>query len=419
MDQGAADVGPGVARQRAQPGLHRVEVLDPGPQAQGEDRLAHLVGLAGEPPGILLHQHHVAGQVPEGHLARLGLRLGLLAVPLHVQGVPVDAAPLPPGQRGHQARDLLGPLAGVGPDLPLRLPGVQGDEAGGPPEADPHVQQGVEQPRPRGAGEAGDVHHRHAAVPHLGDRSGDQRVVPHVGVGVHTAVGKPDPAPLSRDALLDQLQLLVVLDPSLPADRQPPAGDGHREAVLELPDRAPELLQGGVAGGAASLLSGEEQALQPPHRRGHPGEAQGGEALEGASRLLEVLPPLLVDRRRDRIGEVAGRGGGVDPAAPAHGVGLQAPPGAQAPEGPVEPLVEGVALRRAHPRVVRGAVAPGGRQAAVLVEEDPLGGQQGVGEEIRQGPLLGAAQAHQGDHRPSHRDVRRRARRSWGLDEGG
>ncbi len=135
VNDGAAHIGGGVARQRAQIGLDRVHVFHAGAEAAVFDELDHLARGLVQDFRVFVREQQDTGVVAEQHHAtgRFGQRLH--RVVRHAIGVGVDVGGLAAGvfaQQVHHALALLRPLAAVFVERLLGLAGIEVDEAAAP-----------------------------------------------------------------------------------------------------------------------------------------------------------------------------------------------------------------------------------------------------------------------------------------------
>ena len=185
-DQRPAHIGIGFARQRAQPGLHRIEVLDPGHQPLGVQGRLDRPGL-GRGPRLAGVQHGDGqGQVAEG--AALGPQGGQGPVAFLGLGrrIRIQERHLLPGdglaQQDADALALGEPALPQLDDLTLGLGFVQADPACGPAVFERQGPQGVEQPGPGHRRQAPHRDHLEPAVAQPGCHPARQAGVGQPGV---------------------------------------------------------------------------------------------------------------------------------------------------------------------------------------------------------------------------------------------
>ncbi|EGF94497.1 hypothetical protein BDIM_13210 [Brevundimonas diminuta ATCC 11568] len=195
-DQGPPHVGVGLARQGSKPGLHGVQVLDPGDEPLGVEhaldrpRLGRRSGRAGVEHG------HGQGQVAEGAGVRAERRQGAVALLRLGHGVRIEKRRLLLGDRlAEQDADALAfgePSLAQLDDLELGRGLVEGDPARRPAIGERQGAQRVQQAGPGGGGQAAHGHHLEPVVPQAGRRAARHRRVGQPGVEEHGRIGRLD-----------------------------------------------------------------------------------------------------------------------------------------------------------------------------------------------------------------------------------
>ena len=273
---------------------------------------------------------------------------------------------------------------------------VEKDEARGEAQGDGQRRELFENERPALLGKAldGDADDGHVANPRRVSRP--QLLAAQVMIEIHGARRRVEPVQQAGDAELEVVDQLVL--PALPAGRVDDDEFAHAAEVEHLDEPVLDVGQPGLEqrdlarvrrDGLGLLLVVIEQVekplLTPQRRRVHHRQRVLG--LEMRSLALELAAALLVDQRRDRIGEmrrgaprIVGRGqpGGVDPHRPA-----AAEPG----EDVVDPPAQLIELGRRHAGGVRTVVKPACQQAAVLAQDCPRRAKRGEVQEV--GDALG------------------------------
>ena len=129
VDERTAHVLDAVAGQAAEKGLHRVDGLDAGGEAEAVDGLLHLPRGGAEPLPVLVHQDHDAGVVALGDEAAVDLGDGRFGVGHHRQRVLVDRPGVGVEHLVEEAAHLLPPLPAEVVEVLHRFVGVHEDEA--------------------------------------------------------------------------------------------------------------------------------------------------------------------------------------------------------------------------------------------------------------------------------------------------
>ena len=262
MHDGLAHVGVGVAGQRPEPGLHRVQGLaygdEPAPVDDALDGQQLLAGL----PGIAIGNDDGGGQVAEGHVVGAQLLQRLVGIGGLVVGIGVDQRRL--AVEHHLAQDggdrlALGePLPAEPGEVPGRLGLVEGDPARGPAIGEPQVVEGIEQARRRYVGEAEDGQHAQVLIAELGLDAAQEGRIADDGVEMGGDVRHRNRvAPVADDTVQVGQRLRVAQNLRLRQD-----GGQHLEGAVGLDDEPFELrVRLDLDGGLVRALV--EQALGP------------------------------------------------------------------------------------------------------------------------------------------------------------
>ena len=216
-DQRLADVGVGVAGDRRQPGLHRVEALGDGDKAAALDHpLDQAQFLIGD-PGVAVADRHGGRHIAEGDLVGTQLLQRRIGVAGLVRRVAVEQrAFLLEDRLAQQRQHTLAfgePLPTQAHQLFLGFIFVQADEAGRPAIGETQAVQIIQHTRPGRGGKA--AHRQHAQVLLAQPRreAGGQRAVGQQGIQVKRHFRHGDPLAVGRYRGVQVAQGLAVVEP--------------------------------------------------------------------------------------------------------------------------------------------------------------------------------------------------------------
>ena len=379
-DRRLADIGVGLPRQRAEPGIDGIDRLDHGGEVPALhdllDEAQFLVGAArvlvpdDEGRRDIGLARDIGAELLQGHVGIGGL----------VGGVRVDQRRLLVGHHLLQDRGdgfALGePLAADAGNHPRGLRLVHQDRAGRPAIGKGQPVEVIEDAGRGGGRETREGQDAQMGVPQPGLQPAGQRLIGQQRVEIGRGFRHADAVGLRRDRGMQIGQRLAVIDPAAfghdaVEERQHPVG-----AVDEAAQHLARIDAGLVAAfvepglGPRGLLGGRQVE-----------EGQDILRLEMRSLLGEPRAAFGIEERRGRIGKAA-----VRIVGRCHALRLDEdrPAGAEATEGVVDAPRHGHEFGRDR-AVEIGAAEPGrALQAAILVQHDAGGHQRRPGQVIRQ-----------------------------------
>ena len=154
--------------QGTEKGVHTVDRLDPGREAQTEDGFLEPDGLVFHFVPILIHKYDDAGEIPDSVVVFLDAGVGFIGIVGHVLCFLVDAGH-PAGYHVHDPVELLPPFAAVSGDVGKGGLFAEEDEPRIPAVVEVEIRQCRKDTRRGHGGKTFNGYDLNEFTPHFGD----------------------------------------------------------------------------------------------------------------------------------------------------------------------------------------------------------------------------------------------------------